>query len=80
MISLSQVPTLMKATADDESPCPGYLFEEIGKISQESAGCGQCLLEYLLERLQLESCHVKIKVSSASQVSRLSPALRNPKH
>ncbi|CAB1313155.1 unnamed protein product [Coregonus sp. 'balchen'] len=59
---LQKVPTLMKATAHDEKPCPGYLFEEIGKISQESTGCGQCLLEYLLERLQVESCHVKIKV------------------
>ncbi|XP_031691114.1 AP-4 complex accessory subunit Tepsin isoform X2 [Oncorhynchus kisutch] len=59
---LQKVPTLMKATADDEKPCPGYLFEDIGKISQESTGCGQCLLEYLLERLQVESCHVKIKV------------------
>ncbi|XP_040885531.1 AP-4 complex accessory subunit Tepsin isoform X5 [Toxotes jaculatrix] len=52
----------MKATADDETPCPGYLFQEIGKISHESSGCGQCLLEYLLERLQVESCHVKLKV------------------
>ncbi|XP_056153153.1 AP-4 complex accessory subunit Tepsin isoform X2 [Lampris incognitus] len=59
---LQKVPTLMKATADDESPCPGYLFQEIGKISHESSGCGQCLLEYLLERLQVESCHVKLKV------------------
>lgn len=25
-------------------------------------GCCQCLLEYLLERLQVESCHVKLKV------------------
>uniref|UniRef100_A0A3Q3IZY8 Uncharacterized protein n=1 Tax=Monopterus albus TaxID=43700 RepID=A0A3Q3IZY8_MONAL len=59
---LLKVPTLMKATADDENPCPGYLFQEIGKISHESSGCGQCLLEYLLERLQVESCHVKLKV------------------
>lgn len=59
---LQKVPTLMKATADDENPCPGYLFQEIGKISQESSGCGQCLLEYLLERLQVDSCHVKLKV------------------
>uniref|UniRef100_A0A668APJ7 TEPSIN adaptor related protein complex 4 accessory protein n=1 Tax=Myripristis murdjan TaxID=586833 RepID=A0A668APJ7_9TELE len=59
---LQKVPTLMKATADDETPCPGYLFQEIGKISHESLGCGQCLLEYLLERLQVESCHVKLKV------------------
>lgn len=22
----------MKATADDENPCPGYLFQEIGSI------------------------------------------------
>ncbi|KAI7796613.1 AP-4 complex accessory subunit Tepsin isoform X1 [Triplophysa rosa] len=59
---LQKVPTLMRATADDESPCPGYLFEEISKISHESVGCCQCLLEYLLERLQVESCHVKLKV------------------
>ncbi|KAM6897107.1 AP-4 complex accessory subunit Tepsin [Xenentodon cancila] len=59
---LQKVPTLMKATADDGNPCPGYLFQEIGKISHESLGCGQCLLEYLLERLQVESCHVKLKV------------------
>ncbi|KAJ8283161.1 hypothetical protein COCON_G00020110 [Conger conger] len=60
---LQKVPILMKATADDETPCPGYLFEEIGKISHESVGCCQCLLEYLLDRLQGESnCHVKLKV------------------
>uniref|UniRef100_G3P5D5 TEPSIN adaptor related protein complex 4 accessory protein n=1 Tax=Gasterosteus aculeatus aculeatus TaxID=481459 RepID=G3P5D5_GASAC len=59
---LQKVPTLMKATADDETPCPGYLFQDIGKISHESSSCGQCLLEYLLDRLQVESCHVKLKV------------------
>ncbi|XP_061611892.1 AP-4 complex accessory subunit tepsin isoform X2 [Phyllopteryx taeniolatus] len=59
---LQKVPTLMKATADDESPCPGYLFQEIGKISHESLASDQCLLEYLLDRLQVESCHVKLKV------------------
>ncbi|XP_029312731.1 LOW QUALITY PROTEIN: AP-4 complex accessory subunit tepsin [Cottoperca gobio] len=59
---LQKVPTLMKATADEENPCPGYLFQDIGKISHESTGCAQCLLEYLLERLQVDSCHVKLKV------------------
>ncbi|XP_033840861.1 AP-4 complex accessory subunit Tepsin isoform X2 [Periophthalmus magnuspinnatus] len=59
---LQKVPTLMKATADDENPCPGYLFQEISKISHESLGNSQCLLEYLLERLQVKSCHVKLKV------------------
>lgn len=32
----SQVPILMKATADDETPCPGYIFEEIGSILLQS--------------------------------------------
>uniref|UniRef100_A0A4W3JRY8 ENTH domain-containing protein n=1 Tax=Callorhinchus milii TaxID=7868 RepID=A0A4W3JRY8_CALMI len=56
------LPMLMKATSDDEVPCPGYLFEEVAKISHESVGSCQCLLEYLLERLQNNSCHVKLKV------------------
>ncbi|XP_033896415.3 AP-4 complex accessory subunit Tepsin isoform X3 [Acipenser ruthenus] len=59
---LQKVPTLMKATSDDDTPCPGYLFEEISKVSHESVGGCQCLLQYLLERLQSESCHVKLKV------------------
>lgn len=32
-----KVPTLMKATADDENPCPGYLFQEIGSIHISAA-------------------------------------------
>ncbi|NXT59022.1 AP4AT protein, partial [Pluvianellus socialis] len=32
------------------------------EISQESPGSGQCLLEYLLSRLQSSSCRVKLKV------------------
>ncbi|XP_072414677.1 AP-4 complex accessory subunit Tepsin isoform X1 [Chiloscyllium punctatum] len=59
---VQRLPMLMKATSDDEVPCPGYLFEEIAKISLESVGLCRCLLEYLLERLQSNSCHVKLKV------------------
>ncbi|NWH68825.1 AP4AT protein, partial [Geococcyx californianus] len=59
---LSRLPVLLRGTADDEGPCPGYLFEEIAKISHESTGNSQCLLEYLLNRLQSSSCHVKLKV------------------
>ncbi|XP_062979260.1 AP-4 complex accessory subunit tepsin [Elgaria multicarinata webbii] len=59
---LSRLPTLIKGTSDDEVPCPGYLFEDITKISHESAGSSHCLLEYLLNRLQNNSCHVKLKV------------------
>uniref|UniRef100_A0A8C8A387 TEPSIN adaptor related protein complex 4 accessory protein n=1 Tax=Otus sunia TaxID=257818 RepID=A0A8C8A387_9STRI len=59
---LSRLPVLLRGTADDDVPCPGYLFEEIAKISHESPGSSQCLLEYLLNRLQSNSCHVKLKV------------------
>ncbi|NXI14547.1 AP4AT protein, partial [Irena cyanogastra] len=59
---LLQLPVLLRSTADDDSPCPGYLFEEIAKISHESPGSSQCLLEHLLTRLQSSSCHVKLKV------------------
>ncbi|XP_074116491.1 AP-4 complex accessory subunit tepsin isoform X1 [Sminthopsis crassicaudata] len=58
---LHRLPMLMKGTSDDDVPCPGYLFEEIAKISHESVGSSQCLLEYLLNRLQSNSCHVKLK-------------------
>ncbi|XP_068065971.1 AP-4 complex accessory subunit tepsin isoform X3 [Anomalospiza imberbis] len=59
---LSRLPVLLRGTADDDTPCPGYLFEEIAKISHESPGSSQCLLEHLLTRLQSSSCHVKLKV------------------
>ncbi|NXA04102.1 AP4AT protein, partial [Sapayoa aenigma] len=59
---LPQLPVLLRGTADDDTPCPGYLFEEIAKISHESPGSSQCLLEHLLTRLQSSSCHVKLKV------------------
>ncbi|KAM4031327.1 AP-4 complex accessory subunit tepsin isoform 2-T2 [Anomaloglossus baeobatrachus] len=59
---LQQLPLLLKGTSDDDTPCPGYLYEEIAKISHESSGSCQCLLEYLLNRLQNNSCHVKLKV------------------
>ncbi|XP_037666304.1 AP-4 complex accessory subunit tepsin isoform X2 [Choloepus didactylus] len=59
---LHRLPVLLKGTSDDEAPCPGYLFEEIAKISHESLGSSQCLLEYLLSRLQSGSGHVKLKV------------------
>ncbi|CAI9596477.1 unnamed protein product [Staurois parvus] len=60
---LHQLPVLLKGDLRRRhTPCPGYLYEEIARISQESAGSGQCLLEYLLNRLQNSSCRVKLKV------------------
>ncbi|NXT18366.1 AP4AT protein, partial [Syrrhaptes paradoxus] len=62
LLLLLQLPVLLRGTADDDTPCPGYLFEEIAKISRESPGSSRCLLEYLLHRLQSRSCRVKLKV------------------
>ncbi|KAI4533809.1 hypothetical protein MG293_016828 [Ovis ammon polii] len=59
---LHRLPILLKGTSDDDVPCPGYLFEEIAKISHESLGSSQCLLEYLLNRLHSGSGRVKLKV------------------
>ncbi|XP_073876993.1 AP-4 complex accessory subunit tepsin isoform X16 [Macaca fascicularis] len=59
---LHRLPILLKGTSDDDVPCPGYLFEEIAKISHESPGSSQCLLEYLLSRLHSSSGHGKLKV------------------
>ncbi|XP_015735656.1 AP-4 complex accessory subunit tepsin [Coturnix japonica] len=59
---LSRLPVLLRGTADQEEPCPGFVLEEISKISRESAGSSQCLLEFLLGRLRGGSCHVKLKV------------------
>ncbi|XP_052543746.1 AP-4 complex accessory subunit tepsin isoform X2 [Tympanuchus pallidicinctus] len=59
---LSRLPVLLRGTADEEGPCPGFVLEEISKISRESAGSSQCLLEFLLGRLRSGSCHVKLKV------------------
>uniref|UniRef100_A0A8B9G1Q5 TEPSIN adaptor related protein complex 4 accessory protein n=1 Tax=Amazona collaria TaxID=241587 RepID=A0A8B9G1Q5_9PSIT len=59
---LPQLPVLLRGTADDDAPCPGYLFEEIARISHESAGSSRCLLEFLLGRLRSGSCRVKLKV------------------
>ncbi|XP_049632285.1 AP-4 complex accessory subunit tepsin [Suncus etruscus] len=62
LLFLQRLPILLKGTADDEAPCPGYVSQEIVKLSHESAGSCHCLLEYLLTRLHRGSGHVKLKV------------------
>ncbi|XP_076068263.1 AP-4 complex accessory subunit Tepsin-like [Oratosquilla oratoria] len=44
-------PMLMKATTDNDAPVPGYLHEEVLKLSQVSSGHRQQLLDFLLTRL-----------------------------
>lgn len=57
-----QISTVLKATSDDESAVPGYLYMEVCNITLESDGYSDSMLEYLVDRLNKKSCHVKIKV------------------
>jgi hypothetical protein len=50
---------ISRATQDDETPTPGYLQEELKKLTQESSTC--CEVEdHLLGRLQVKSSNVKV--------------------
>ncbi|XP_046366724.2 AP-4 complex accessory subunit Tepsin-like isoform X1 [Haliotis rufescens] len=59
---VNKISTLLKATSDDDKPIPGYLYNEISGISHESVGYCESLLEYLVDRLEKNSYHVKLKV------------------
>ncbi|XP_077980197.1 AP-4 complex accessory subunit tepsin-like [Glandiceps talaboti] len=59
---MNKLPILLKATSDDNNPTPGYMYQEITNISFESNGYCQCLLDYLVDRLEKKSFHVKLKV------------------
>ncbi|XP_078611654.1 AP-4 complex accessory subunit tepsin-like isoform X1 [Branchiostoma floridae x Branchiostoma japonicum] len=59
---VGKLPTLVKATSDDESPTPGYLYQEINAMLHESSSQCQQVLDYLVDRLKKDSFHVKIKV------------------
>ncbi|PKU31752.1 ap-4 complex accessory subunit tepsin [Limosa lapponica baueri] len=37
---LSRLPVLLRATADDDVPCPGYLLEEIASMGSSPGPCG----------------------------------------
>lgn len=45
-----QLPILLKGTADDDVPCPGYLFEEIASILPRGYMWGPCRLSYPLSQ------------------------------
>ncbi|XP_072168081.1 AP-4 complex accessory subunit tepsin-like [Diadema setosum] len=55
-------PMLLKATQDDETPTPGYLYNDITALTYESGSNCQCLADFLTDRLDKNSCHVKFKV------------------
>lgn len=59
---VNKISLILKATSDDESATPGYLYREINDISFESAGYSESLVEFLTDRLKSSSCNVKFKV------------------
>ena len=50
-----------KATSPDEVPTPGYMFNEIARITHASADACKALEEFLLKRLKKDNVHVKLK-------------------
>ena len=51
-----------KATADSAEPTPGYMFNEIARITHASVDACLQLENFLLKRLKKDSVHVKLKV------------------
>ena len=51
-----------KATADSAEPTPGYMFNEIARITHASVDACLQLEKFLLKRLKKDSVHVKLKV------------------
>lgn len=58
----SYYPLLNKATTDNDTPTPGYVYEEIIKLSHYSASHRQLLIDFLLARLHGSSWPGKQKV------------------
>ena len=50
-----------KATSADEAPTPGYMFNEISRITHTSAKDCTNLEEFLLKRLKKDHVHQKLK-------------------
>ncbi|XP_071965939.1 AP-4 complex accessory subunit tepsin-like [Antedon mediterranea] len=59
---LNKMNMLVKATSDDASPTPGYLYEEITNLTCGTPGQTLALLDFLVNRLEIQSCYVKLKV------------------
>ena len=51
-----------KATSADEVPTPGYMYNEIARITHASADACKQLEEFLMKRLKKDNVHQKLKV------------------
>ena len=50
-----------KATSADDQPTPGYMYNEIARITHASAEASKQLEEYLIKRLKKDNVHQKLK-------------------
>ena len=51
-----------KATSTDEVPTPGYMYNEISRITHTSADACKQLEDFLIKRLKKDNVHQKLKV------------------
>jgi len=51
-----------KATSADEVPTPGYMYNEIARITHASADACKQLEDFLIKRLKKDNVHQKLKV------------------
>lgn len=51
-----------KATSPDEVPTPGYMYNEIARITHASADACKQLEDFLIKRLKKDNVHQKLKV------------------
>lgn len=51
----------MEITSDDQLPAPGYLYDEVKKITRESFEYCEHMMEFLFSRLKKKSLNVKLK-------------------
>ncbi len=52
---------LNRATSNDETPTPGYLYGEIARMTQHSYDTSQKVMDYLISRVKKKQAHVKYK-------------------
>eukprot|EP00050_Salpingoeca_kvevrii_P000894 m.158022 g.158022 ORF g.158022 m.158022 type:complete len:734 (+) comp10242_c1_seq1:2155-4356(+) len=58
---VAHLPMLQKATSDDEQPTPGYMYDDICKITFTSVSACSELEDYLIGRLKKKKPHILAK-------------------
>ncbi|KAI0232550.1 AP-4 complex accessory subunit tepsin [Lamellibrachia satsuma] len=59
---VNKLPLLNSATSDDDRPVTGAMYQELCNVTFSSGSNCQQVLDFLLSRLDDQSCYVKLKV------------------